>query len=184
MHHHQIIKEWEGLDIIVANVGSGKSVSETILDSKHWDYVFSLNFDSALNTAREFYPLLLSSKGNLIFISSIVGLEAFGAPTDYSVAKTAVIAFSKNFARKVAVDGVRVNCIAPGNIYFEGGTWDDKIQSDSHRIEHLIETTVPMQRFGKPEEIADAVLFLSSERASFITGALLRVDGGQTTGLF
>ena len=70
----QIIEEWKGIDIIVANVGSGESVAETIPDSKHWDYVFSLNFDSALNTAREFYPLLLSSKGNLIFISSIVGM--------------------------------------------------------------------------------------------------------------
>ena len=69
-------------------------------------------------TAREFYPLLKSSRGNLIFISSIAGLEAFGAPVDYAVAKTVIIAFVKNLARKVAADGVRVNCSALGNIYF------------------------------------------------------------------
>ena len=180
----QIVEEWEGLDIVVANVGSGKSVPEAIPDAKQWDHVFSLNFDSALYTAREFYPLLLSSKGSLIFISSIVGMEAFGAPIDYSVAKTAVIAFAKNLARKVGSEGIRVNCIAPGNIYFEGGSWDEKIKSEPQKIKHLIKNSVPMQRFGKPEEVADAVLFLSSERASFITGAVLKIDGGQTAGMF
>jgi 3-oxoacyl-[acyl-carrier protein] reductase len=180
----QIIQEWNGIDIIVANVGSGKSVPDAIPEVKHWDRVFSLNFDSALYTAREFYPLLQSSKGSLIFISSITGMEALGAPTDYSVAKTAVIAFAKNLARKIASEGIRVNCIAPGNIYFEGGSWDEKIKSDPQKIKHLIKNSVPMQRFGKPEEVADAVLFLSSERASFITGTVLKIDGGQTAGMF
>jgi 3-oxoacyl-[acyl-carrier protein] reductase len=180
----QITKEWQGLDIVVANVGSGKSIPDPIPDTKSWDTIFSLNFESALSTAREFFPLLQASKGNLILISSIAGIETIGAPTDYAVAKTAVISFAKNLARKVAADGVRVNCIAPGNIYFEGGSWDEKIKLNSQRITQMIKDTVPMQRFGKPEEIADAVLFLSSERASFITGAVLRVDGGQSTGMF
>ena len=179
-----IIEQWGELDIVVVNVGSGKSVSDAIPDAKSWDDVFSLNFESALSTAREFVPLLQVSKGNLIFISSIAGLEAFGAPIDYAVAKSAVIAFSKNLARKVAVEGVRINCIAPGNIYFKGGSWDEKIKSDPKRIQSIIETTVPMKRFRTPEEIADAVLFLSSERASFITGACLIADGGQTVGIF
>ncbi|MBT6229489.1 MAG: SDR family oxidoreductase, partial [Candidatus Scalindua sp.] len=122
--------------------------------------------------------------GNLLFIASVAGMEALGAPVDYSVAKTAVIAFSKNLARKAAVDGIRVNCIAPGNIFFEGGSWDKKILEAPEQIKQLIDTTVPMQRFGQPEEIVDAVLFLCSERASFITGSVLKVDGGQTTGIF
>jgi 3-oxoacyl-[acyl-carrier protein] reductase len=121
-----IVKQWGGLDIVVVNVGSGKSVLDPIPSAENFEHVFSLNFDSAVYTAREFYPLLKSSRGNLIFISSIAGLEAFGAPVDYAVAKTAIIAFAKNLARKVAADGVRVNCIAPGNIYFEGGSWDEK----------------------------------------------------------
>jgi len=178
-----IVKQWGGLDIIVANVGSGKSVLDPIPDKDNFEKVFSLNFDSAVYTAREFYPLLKSTKGNMIFISSIAGLEVLGAPIDYAVAKTAMISFAKNLARKVAVDGVRVNCIAPGNINFKGGSWDEKLQLDPHRINQLIIDTVPMQRFGKPEEITDAALFLSSERASFITGTVLRVDGGQTVGM-
>lgn len=169
-----------GLDILIANVGSGKSLPDPIPAQDHFNEVFGLNFNTAVSSARVFYPLLKETKGNIVFIGSIAGIEAFGAPTDYSVAKSAVIAFSKNLARKVAREGVRVNCIAPGNVFFTGGTWDEKIQQNAERVATLIENTVPMNRLGKPEEIADACLFLASERASFITGSLLCIDGGQT----
>ena len=78
---------------------------------------------------------------------------------------------------------VRVNNIAPGNIYFEGGSWDKKIQNDKKNTLKIIKETVPMNRFGKPDEIADSAVFLCSERAKFITGATLVVDGGQTLGI-
>ena len=175
-----IIASLGGLDIVIANVGSGKSLPDPIPHQEHFSEIFDLNFTTAVNSARAFYPLVKDAKGSIIFIASIAGIEAFGAPTDYSVAKSAVIAFSKNLARKVAKEGVRVNCIAPGNVFFPGGTWDATIQQNPDRIAQLIENTVPMNRFGSPEEIADACLFLASERASFITGALLCVDGGQT----
>jgi 3-oxoacyl-[acyl-carrier protein] reductase len=73
--------------------------------------------------------------------------------------------------------------LAPGNVYFKGGVWDEKIKQDSDRVSSIIKTTVPMNRFGTPAEMADAALFLCSERASFITGAVLVVDGGQTVGI-
>lgn len=107
-----------------------------------------------------------------------------GAPVDYSVAKSAVMAFAKNLARKAAVDEVRVNCIAPGNIYFKGGSWDEKRKADPNGVKESIERFVPMRRFGRPEEIAAAVLFLVSECSSFTTGACLIVDGGQTASIF
>jgi 3-oxoacyl-[acyl-carrier protein] reductase len=176
----QVLKVWGGVDIVVANVGSGRSVPDPIPSKEHFEKAFCLNFDASVSTAREFYPLLKESKGNLLFIASIVGIEAFGAPVDYSVAKTAIIAFSKNLARKIAADGVRVNCIAPGNVYFEGGDWDEKLKTDSESINQLIKATVPMKRFGKPEEIANSVLFMCSERSSFTTGGCLVIDGGQT----
>jgi len=136
-----------------------------------------------LQTARTFLPMLEESKGVLLFISSIAGLEAIGAPTDYSVAKSALISLTKQMARRLAPK-VRVNCIAPGNIYFEGGSWDEKKTADPEKINKLIYATVPMNRFGTPDEIADAALFLCSDRASFITGSVLVVDGGQTVGIF
>ena len=110
-------------------------------------------------------------------------MEAFGAPVDYSTAKSAVSALAKNMARKLAQE-VRVNVLAPGNVYFPGGSWDEKIKQDADRVETIIQSTVPMNRFGTPEEMADAVLFLCSERAKFITGSTLVVDGGQTVGVF
>jgi 3-oxoacyl-[acyl-carrier protein] reductase len=128
--------------------------------------------------------MLEKSKGCLLFISSITGMEAFGAPTDYSTAKSAIIALAKNMARKLASDGIRVNVIAPGNVYFKGGSWDEKIQQDKKRVDKILKLTVPMNRFAIPQEIANSAVFLCSDRAGFITGTTLVVDGGQTVGVF
>ena len=78
---------------------------------------------------------------------------------------------------------VRVNVVAPGNVYFKGGAWDDKIKKNKELVFEIIKNNVPMNRFASPEEIADSVLFLCSDRAKFITGTTLVVDGGQTVGL-
>ncbi|TGM82275.1 SDR family oxidoreductase [Leptospira mtsangambouensis] len=176
-----IISEWNGLDIVVSNVGDGRSTQEPLQSSEQFESTMRTNLKSAEIIAREFLNGNKTGKGSLLFISSITGLEAFGAPTDYSVAKAAIIALSKNLARKLAPD-IRVNCISPGNVYSPGGSWDEKIQKDPERIKKIIDSTVPMKRFGTPEEIADLVLFLSSERASFITGSCVVIDGGQTVG--
>lgn len=177
-----IAERWGRLDGVVANVGDGRSVPDAIPDADQWSKVWRTNFDTALSTARVFLPMLQESRGCLLFVSSITGLEAFGAPVDYSTAKTAVIALAQNMARKVAPD-VRVNVIAPGNVHFPGSSWDEKIKADPGKVERMLQATIPMKRFGTLEEIADAAVFLCSARASFITGAVLRVDGGQTVSL-
>jgi 3-oxoacyl-[acyl-carrier protein] reductase len=179
----QIIAAWGGLDILILNVGSGQSVADPIPSLENFERVFQVNFDSVINTTREFYPLVKESRGSILLMASIAGVEATGAPVDYAVAKSAVLAFGKNLARKAAADGIRVNCIAPGNVYFEGGSWAEKIKADPERVKTFIETTVPMRRFGRPEEIAAAVLFLASERSSFTTGTCLIIDGGQTANI-
>lgn len=178
----QVTQKWGHLDGIVSNVGDGRSVPDPIPSAKQWSDVWCTNFGSALITARVFLPMLQHSRGNLLFISSITGLEAFGAPVDYSTAKTAVIAFAQNLARKVAPE-VRVNVIAPGNVHFTGSNWEEKIQNNPSQVEDMLQSVVPMKRFGSPEEIGDAAAFLCSPRASFITGAVLRIDGGQTVSL-
>ncbi len=176
-------KSWQGVDIVVANIGDGRSVTDPLPDDVQWQNTWNTNFESALLTARTFLPLLQQSKGCLLFISSIAGLEAIGAPVDYSTAKAALFALAKNISKKLAPD-VRVNIIAPGNIFFPGGSWDEKIKQDAARVKTIVESTVPMKRFGSVEEIADSAIFLCSDRASFITGAVLIVDGGQTVGVF
>ena len=177
-----ILSEFGGLDILVTNVGDGRSVPDPIPSESQWDKVWKSNFDSSINSARVFLSLLQDSKGCLLFISSIAGMESIGAPTDYSTAKTAIIAFAKNLSKKVSKE-VRVNVLSPGNIWFSGGSWDEKLKQDSDSVNMLLKTKVPMNRFGSPEEVADAAIFLCSERASFITGSILVVDGGQTVGI-
>lgn len=179
----KIQSAWGGLDIAIANVGDGRGPQDALPDAERFAAAWCTNFTTAEVTARAALPLLEASSGCLLFVSSIAGLEAIGAPTDYSVAKAALLALTKQMARRLA-PGVRVNCLAPGNVNSPGGSWDAKIQADPQRVAALIEATVPMKRFCTPEEMADAALFLCSERARFITGACLVVDGGQTVSMF
>lgn len=176
-------REWGGVDVVVANAGTGKSVPDAMPSDRDFAASFAQNFTTAETTARAFLPLLGESNGNLVFVASIAGVEAIGAPTAYAVAKTAMLALAKNLARKVA-PAVRVNTVAPGNVWFEGGTWDDKRKADPERVTTMLETSVPLRRFGTPEEIAAACAFLASPISAFTTGATLVVDGGQTMRLF
>jgi len=178
----KVITLWSRIDVVVANVGDGRSVPEALPDEMVWRKIWDVNFESALLTSRTFLPHLKESKGSLLFISSIAGIEAFGAPVDYSTAKAAIIALAKNMSRKLANE-VRVNVVAPGNVYFSGGEWDNKIKKNADSVKETILKTVPMNRFGTPNEIANSAIFICSERASFITGAVLVVDGGQTVGV-
>lgn len=175
---------WGGIDHVILNTGTGRSQESVLSDPKYWAFMFDENLNSAYKVVREFLPVLQAQKkGNIVFIASIAGQEALGAPIDYSTAKAAVIAFSKNLSRKAAVDNIRVNTVSPGNIYFPGGTWDEYLARDKQKVERMLVERVPMRRFGTPEEIACAVLFLSSQQASFVTGVNLTVDGGQTCAL-
>lgn len=179
---NQVHSKWGELDILIYNVGDGRSVPDPMPDKNQFEKTWNTNFVTAENLVRQGLNFLNNERGIILFISSITGIEALGAPTDYSVAKSAIIALSKNLARKLAPK-IRVNCIAPGNVYFAGGSWDEKIKANPERVNTIIQSTVPMQRFGTPEEITDAVLFLCSDRASFITGSCLLLDGGQTVSL-
>ena len=166
------------IDILISNVGNGKSGLDAINSSDVWNISWDTNFTSTVNVSRVFFSYIKSG-GSIIFISSIAGLENIGAPTEYSIAKSAINTFSKILSHKLAPI-IRVNVILPGNIYFENGTWDKKLKENPTAVIEMLNKNIPLKKFGNPIDIANAVLFLSSDKASFITGASLNVDGGQT----
>lgn len=175
------VKKFNKIDILIANIGTGKSKPGLEADQSEWERIIKLNLIGSMDIVKEIVPRMKKNRGgNIVFISSIAGCEVLGAPITYSVAKSGLISASKNLSHILAKDNIRVNTVAPGNIFFKGGRWEEIIRDNPDIMENYIKKNVPMQRFGRPEEIADAVMFLASERASFITGACLVVDGGET----
>ena len=168
------------LDIFVGNLGNGKPESKNALEVTEWKRFYDVNVIGNLSILDKIHPLLkISSYASIVLISSIVAKQNASAPVGYAAAKQAVLVLTKYLSKQWASDGIRVNCVMPGNIKFKGGRWEELIEADPDGVKQYIESAVPMKKFGKPEEIADAILFLSSSRASFITGSALVVDGGQ-----
>lgn len=177
-------RQWRAPDVLVVNFGSGSGRPGWNYDEKDWANLYDVNLFGPVRLVSAALPGMVERKGGaVVLVSSITGVESTVAPLAYSGAKAALLNYSKNLARQVAAAGVRVNAVAPGNVFFPGGSWEKHIAADAALVEAHLRAEVPMNRFGTPEEIADAVLFLSSSRASFITGACLVADGGQTRSL-
>lgn len=177
----EVVAGLGGLDCAVANVGSGRGKGGWDVEPEEWARLWDLNFTSAVllcrRAARE-----LPQGGALALIGSIAGLADLSAPLPYRAAKATLVPYARDLARRLAPQGIRANLVAPGNILFPGGRWEELLSERREEIEAYIEREVPMRRFGTPEEIAAAVAFLCSERASFITGACLVADGGELRG--
>jgi len=177
----RIRERWGKIDIVVANIGSGRGTPGWQPGEADWQALFEINLWASVRLVSELLPALVESRsGTIVLIASITGVESTPAPLPYSAAKAALVNYGKNLSRLVGPHQVRINCVAPGNILFQGGSWERHLAQRHDEVMSYIHSEVPLQRFGKPEEIADLVAFLASDRAAFITGACIIADGGQT----
>ncbi|MGI8626558.1 MAG: SDR family NAD(P)-dependent oxidoreductase [Geodermatophilaceae bacterium] len=168
-----------GLDRLVANAGG--TVGGNLLDSDPQDFVatFALNAGHAAAVTKAAVPHLRESTGAaVVFVASVTGMRP--APrTAYAAAKAGEIHLATTLAQELAPLGIRVNAVSPGSILFEGGSWGRYRQDDPDDFDRFVREEFPHGRLGRVEEVADVVAFLLSDRASWITGTNVTVDGGQ-----
>jgi 3-oxoacyl-[acyl-carrier protein] reductase len=171
------------LDILVCNVGSGRSVPPGHETHEEWQRMFALNLWSVTNAVEAAREALAASRGVIVCVSSICGLEVVpGAPVTYSAAKAALHAYVRGLARPLGKQGVRINAVAPGNVVFDGSVWARNMSEDPAAVTAMLERDVALGRLGTPQDVAELVAYLASPRASFATGAVWRLDGGQVHG--
>ena len=161
------------LDILVNNVVAG----ETALAANDWDSLTQVCLKSYWLSMKAAFPLMRHAGANVVNISSVNALMGFGEDHLYSGLKAAIIGLSRSMVGEFSPQGIRINCICPGTIVTE--RWKTRFERDPE-LEPKLTGLYPIRRLGTPEDVANAVLFLASDEASFITGAVLTVDGGIT----
>lgn len=170
---HQSCQELGGIDIVVNNASAfGRNDDET-----DWAATFQVDMMAGVRTSQQAIPHMTQG-GAILHITSISGLKASPRSVPYGAIKAAMMEYTKTQAVVLAPRGIRVNSIAPGSIFFEGGVWDEARRHNPKLYEATL-ARIPWGRYGRPEEVAQAALFLVSDLASWITGQTLAVDGGQ-----
>jgi 3-oxoacyl-[acyl-carrier protein] reductase len=174
------VERFGGLDILVNNVGLAAGGGLLDTSDEQWREAVDQTLFPAIRASRLAVPHMRQRGGGaIVIVASIFGREA-GGRMAYNAVKAAEISLAKSLAQQLASSGIRVNSVSPGSILFEGGSWWRRQQSDPAGIAGFVARELPFGRFGRPEEVGDVIAFLCSDRASWISGTSIVVDGGQS----
>ena len=161
-----------GIDVLVNNASAfGRSDDEA-----GWEASIGVDLMAPVRASYAALPYLEKSAGSIVHIAALAGLRPSVRTPPYGAIKAAIIQYTKTQAAQYASKKIRVNCVAPGPIYFKGGTWDVNRRNNPQIYEHVM-ARCPFGRMGTPEEVANVALFLASDAASWVTGQTIAVDG-------
>lgn len=171
-----VVADFGKLDVLVNNAGVTRDALLMRMSEEQWDTVMNINLKSVFNLTKAAIKTMMRAKsGSIINITSVVGLMGNAGQANYAASKAGIIGFSKSVALELGSRNIRSNAVAPGFIETE--------MTDAEEAKALEEwkQSIPLKRGGKPEEVADACVFLGSDRSKYITGQVLQVDGGMLT---
>ncbi|MES2731135.1 MAG: 3-oxoacyl-[acyl-carrier-protein] reductase [Bacteroidota bacterium] len=173
---NQVVADFGTLDILVNNAGITKDGLLMRMSEEQWDSVININLKSVFNlTKAATRPLMKQKSGSIINLTSVVGIRGNAGQANYAASKAGIIGFTKSVALELGSRNIRSNAIAPGFIETEmTGELDPKV------VEGWAQS-IPLKRSGKPKDVAEAAVFLASDRSKYITGQVLQVDGGMLT---
>lgn len=172
----EIIQDYLHIDILVNNAGVTNDNLLMLMSDEQWNQVINTNLNGCFHMISAVLPSMIEKhNGNIVNISSVSGIVGIKGQTNYAASKAGICALTKSLAKEVAAKNIRVNAIAPGYVATE------MIAKLSEKTLKQYKAEIPMRRFGKVEEIASLVSFISSEEASYITGQTMIIDGGLTS---
>lgn len=172
----QVVEEFGQLDVLINNAGITQDNLMLRMSEEQWDKVIDVNLKSVFNMTKHSLRTMMRQRGgSIINMSSVVGVFGNAGQANYSASKAGIIGFSKSIAKEVGSRNIRCNAVAPGFIQTEmTDNLDEKTREEFLR-------NIPMKRWGKPEEIADACVFLASDRSQYISGQVISVCGALNT---
>lgn len=176
----EIAEEFGPIDILVNNAGGASGLKLEDIDEAEFDYNIETNLKSAFFVTKAVLPQLIAhGGGSVIFVSSINALLGGFSEVAYSISKAGLHSLAQCLTADYADTGVRFNVVCPGSVIGDSDTWDDREREDPG-TKQRIHDLYPVGRYGNPDDIAEAISFLASDRAAWISGVVLPVDGGLT----
>lgn len=169
----KVVQKYGRIDVLVNNAGITKDALLVRMKEEDWDAVINVNLKGVFNVTQMVVPYMIKQRnGSIVNVSSVVGIYGNPGQTNYAASKAGVIGMTKTWAKELAGRNIRVNAVAPG---FIETPMTEKLPE---KAREAALSRIPLGRFGKPEEVAQVILFLASDESSYVTGQVIGIDGG------